>query len=70
MFCYRCGDPDVGDAYWSYKHDCCKDCAGYNDLDRHQEKAYWCKECSMWCKVDEDGCCTTCGADAEVRFKT
>ena len=69
MFCYRCGDPDVGGPYWSYRHDCCKDCAATLDLDRHLEMGWWCSECRSWAKADEDECCEACGGDVRMKYK-
>jgi hypothetical protein len=66
MFCYRCGE-ETPYALWSTKHGCCKDCAEYYDLDRFEEREFYCSECMMPTGVGEDGCCSSCGAQAEIR---
>jgi hypothetical protein len=66
-FCYRCGE-GVQNFQWSSEHGCCKDCAAVDDLDRFREQVFWCRECDCKCGVDEDGCCTSCGAQAQARF--
>ena len=69
MFCYRCGEDEPLFDRWSFVHDCCSDCVGRLDLNRNREQIFYCAECEVACSVDDDGCCTTCGKDAERRYK-
>jgi len=69
--CPKCGEPE--DIRWNSYHGACEDCVGVYDMDRHREKAHYCRFCKDWASTvmfNSRLQCKACGGGVEVRFKT